>query len=207
MLSQFATGSWNIWFSINLLDFNINFTRNHVSSNLCCYLQVVPCHLRLRARFHIRFKRHARRVGQVRHFSMKMCVENTSKTYHVDFSRKLYCEFSWKRSPFFVRAVRSISLDKQISCVLQISRQLCTCMKTKVRRIGSLYFPDVTLKDNLGNKTKKIANKSEKLSSKEIPLPCRSCRSKRIETTFRNTWFQTIGKNEINLYRFGSVSR
>ena len=154
LLSQFATGSWNIWFSINLLDFNTNFTRNHVSSNLCCYLQVVPCHLRLRARFHIRFKGHARRVGQVRHFSMKICVKNTSKTCHEDFSRKLNCEFSWKRSPSFVRAVRSISLDKQISCVLQISRQLCTCMKTKVRPIGSLYFPDVTLKDNLGNKTK-----------------------------------------------------
>ena len=49
-----------------------NFTRNHVSSNLCCYLQVVPCHLR--ARFHIRFKRHARRMDQVRHFSTKICV-------------------------------------------------------------------------------------------------------------------------------------
>ena len=154
LLSQFATGSWNIWFSINLLDFNTNFTRNHVSSNLCYYLQVVPCHLRLRARFHIRFKRHARRVGQVRHFSMKICVKNTSKTYHVDFSRKLYCEFSWKRSPSFVRAVRSISLEKQISlisCVLQISRQLCTCMKTKVRLTGSLYFPEVTLKDRKQN--------------------------------------------------------
>ena len=43
-----------------------------------------------------------------------------------------------------------------ISCVLQISRQLFTCLKTKVRPIGSLYFPDVTLKDNLGNKTKLI---------------------------------------------------
>ena len=43
-----------------------------------------------------------------------------------------------------------------ISCVLQISRQLYTCLKTKVRPIRSLYFPDVTLKDNLGNKTKLI---------------------------------------------------
>ena len=91
LLSQFATGSWNIWFSINLLDFNTNFTRNHVSSNLCCYLQVVPCHLRLRARFHIRFKRHARRVGQVRHFSMKICVLKTrakpvTKTFHENFT-------------------------------------------------------------------------------------------------------------------------
>ena len=135
-----------------------NFNRNHVRTNLLCYLQVVPCHLRLRARFHIRFKRHARRVGQVRHFSIKkLCVKNTSKTCHEDFSLKLYCELSWKHSPFSVRAVRSISLEKQISfisCVLQISRQLCTCMKTKVRPIGSLYFPVVTLKDNLGNKTK-----------------------------------------------------
>ena len=56
-----------------------------VSTTLCCYLQVVPCHLR--ARFHIRFKRHARRVGQVRHFSMKICVLKTrakpiTKTLH-----------------------------------------------------------------------------------------------------------------------------
>ena len=47
-----------------------------------------------------------------------------------------------------------------ISCVLQISRQLCTCLKTKVRPIGSLYFPDVTLKDNLENKTKLIVFQS-----------------------------------------------
>ena len=64
-----------------------NFTRNHVRTNLLCYLQVVPCHLRLRARFHIRFKRHARRVGQVRHFSIKSCVLKTrakpvTKTFH-----------------------------------------------------------------------------------------------------------------------------
>ena len=45
-----------------------NFTRIHVSTNLCHYQQVVPCHLRLGARFNIRFKRHARRVGQERHF-------------------------------------------------------------------------------------------------------------------------------------------
>ena len=60
-----------------------------VSTTLCCYLQVVPCHLR--ARFHIRFKRHARRVGQVRHF---LCVKNTSKTCHEDFTRKRYCKLS-----------------------------------------------------------------------------------------------------------------
>ena len=57
--------------------FNTNFTRNHVSSNLCCYLQVLPCHLKLRARFHIRFKRHAGRMDQVRHFSTKICVLKT----------------------------------------------------------------------------------------------------------------------------------
>ena len=61
------------------------FFLNCVSTALCCYLQVVPCHLR--ARFHIRFKRHARRVGQVRHFSMKICVLKTrakpiTKTLH-----------------------------------------------------------------------------------------------------------------------------
>ena len=60
---------------------------NCVSTTLCCYLQVVPCHLRLRARFHIRFKRHARRAGQVRLFSMKICVLKTqakpvTKTFH-----------------------------------------------------------------------------------------------------------------------------
>ena len=47
-----------------------------------------------------------------------------------------------------------------ISCVLQISRQLCTCLKTKVRPIGSLYFPDVTLKDNLG-RGKSLQTKKE----------------------------------------------
>ena len=67
-----------------------NFTRSHVRTNLLCYLQVVPCHLRLRARFHIRFKRHARRVGQVRHLSMKSCVLKTRakpvmKTFHENF--------------------------------------------------------------------------------------------------------------------------
>ena len=51
------------------------FFWNCVSTTLCCYLQVVPCHLR--ARFHIRFKCHARRVGQVCHFSMKICVIKT----------------------------------------------------------------------------------------------------------------------------------
>ena len=63
------------------------FFLNCVSTTLCCYLQVVPCHLRLRARFHIRFKRYARRVGQVRHFSMKICLFKTqtkpvTKTFH-----------------------------------------------------------------------------------------------------------------------------
>ena len=84
-----------------------NFNRNHVRTNLLCYLQVVPCHLRLRARFHIRFKRHARGVGQVRHFSIKSCVLKTrakpvTKTFRF----------------------RPISLEKQISlisCVLQDS--------------------------------------------------------------------------------------
>ena len=47
----------------------------------------VPCHLRLRARFYIRFKRHARHAGQVRHFSIKSCVLKTrakpvTKTFH-----------------------------------------------------------------------------------------------------------------------------
>ena len=46
-------------------------------TNLCYYLQVAPCHLRLGARFHIRFKRHARRVGQERHFLMKIFVLKT----------------------------------------------------------------------------------------------------------------------------------
>ena len=31
-----------------------NFTWNHVSTNMCCYLQVLPCHSWLGARFHIR---------------------------------------------------------------------------------------------------------------------------------------------------------
>ena len=68
-----------------------NFTRNHVSSNLCCYLQVVPCHLR--ARFHIRFKRHARRMDQVRHFSTKICVLKTRAkpvTFLVCCKRAMY---------------------------------------------------------------------------------------------------------------------
>ena len=89
-----------------------NFTRNHVSTNLCCYLQVFPCHLRLGARFHIRFKRHARRVGQERHFLMKIFVLKT-RAKPVTKTLQLCCELSRKRSPFFVRAVWSISLEKQ----------------------------------------------------------------------------------------------
>ena len=71
---------------------------------------------------------------------------------NIVISRAISCKGTLeKRSPYLVRAVRPISLEKQISfisCVLQIPRQLRTCMKTKVRPIGSLYFPDVTLKDN-----------------------------------------------------------
>ena len=98
-------GLWKVYSNLTP-----NFTRNHVSTNLCCYLQAVPYHLRLRTRFHIRFKRHARRVGQVRHLSMKSCVLKTRA--------KPVFELSWKRSPFSVRAVRSISLEKQISLIL-----------------------------------------------------------------------------------------
>ena len=69
------------------VDVVVVFFLNCVSATLCCYLQVVPCHLRLRARFHIRFKRYARLVGQVRHFSMKICLFKTqakpvTKTFH-----------------------------------------------------------------------------------------------------------------------------
>ena len=89
LLSQFATGSWNIWFSINLLDFNTNFTRNHVSSNLCCYLQVVPCHLRLRARFHIRFIRQdvwvKCAIFQWK-FVLKTRAKPVTKTFHENFT-------------------------------------------------------------------------------------------------------------------------
>ena len=56
-----------------------NFTRNHVSTNLSYNLQVVPCHLRLGARFHIRFKRYARRVGQERHFRWKFVLKTRAK--------------------------------------------------------------------------------------------------------------------------------
>ena len=122
-----------------------NFTQNHVSSNFLCYLQVVPCHLWLRARFHIRFKRHARRVGQVRHFSMKSCVKNTSKTCHEDFSLKLYCELSREPSPFSVKAVRSILLEEQISFISCVARKLCTYMKTSIRLIGSFFLSQILL--------------------------------------------------------------
>ena len=79
-------GLWKVYSNLTP-----NFTRNHVSTNLCCYLQAVPYHLRLRTRFHIRFKRHARRVGQVRHLSMKNCVLKTRakpvpKTFHENFT-------------------------------------------------------------------------------------------------------------------------
>ena len=126
-----------IWFTRFLTP---NFTQNHVSSNLLRYLQVVPCHLWLRARFHIRFKRRARRVGQVRPFSMKSCVKNTSKTCHEDFSLKLYRELSRKRSPFSIKAVRSIFLEKQISFISCVARKLCTYMKTSIRLIRSFFF-------------------------------------------------------------------
>ena len=79
-------GLWKVYSNLTP-----NFTRNHVSTNLFCYLQAVPYHLRLRTRFHIRFKRHARRVGQVRNLSMKSCVLKTRakpvmKTFHENFT-------------------------------------------------------------------------------------------------------------------------
>ena len=51
-------------------------------------------------------------MGQVPLFNENLCVKNTSKTYHEDFSRKRYFGLSWKRSPFFVR-----TLEKQISFI------------------------------------------------------------------------------------------
>ena len=90
-----------------------NFTRNHVSTNLYCYQQVVPCHLRLGARFNIRFKRHARLVGQERLFRWKFVLKTRAKPVTKTLQKKLCSELSWKRPPFFVRAVWSISLEKQ----------------------------------------------------------------------------------------------
>ena len=88
-----------------------------VSVLLCAVTYRIPWHLRLRARFHIRFKRHARRVGSSAPlFNENLCVKNTSKTCREDFTRKRYCE------------------------------------------LGSLYLPDLTLKDNLENKTTKQTN-------------------------------------------------
>ena len=43
-------------------------------------------------------------------------------TCHEDFSRKLCCELFSQRLPFFVRAVRSISLEKQISVISCVFR-------------------------------------------------------------------------------------
>ena len=191
-----------IWFTRFLTP---NFTQNHVSSNLLRYLQVVPCHLWLRARFHIRFKRRARRVGQVRPFSMKSCVKNTSKTCHEDFSLKLYRELSRKRSPFSIKAVRSIFLEKQISFISCVARKLCTYMKTSIRLIRSFFlarillevkvYPserpsrlfltfDVTLKDK----------KEKKLSSKEIPLQCRSWLSNPSRRLSETPKFKKVGR-------------
>ena len=115
---------------------------------MCCYLQVVPCHLR--ARFHIRFKRHARRVGQVRHFSMKICVLKTrakpiTKTLHENVI------VNFPEAPAFLRKSAQETDFVHFLCV---ARQISTYMKTTVRPIGSLYLPDLTLKDNLENKTK-----------------------------------------------------
>ena len=45
-------------------------------------------------------------MGQVPLFNENLCVKNTSKTYHEDFSRKRYFGLSWKRS-----------LEKQISFI------------------------------------------------------------------------------------------
>ena len=123
---------------------------NHVSPTLCCYLQVVPCHFRLRARFHIRLKRYARRVGQVRHFSMKICVLKTrakpiTKTLHENVI------VNFPEAPAFLRKSAQETDFVHFLCV---ARQISTYMKTTVRPIGSLYLPDLTLKDNLENKTK-----------------------------------------------------
>ena len=134
-----------------------NFTRNHVSSNLCCYLQVFPCHLKLRARFHIRFKRHGRRMDQVHHFSTKICAKNTSKTCHISCVLQESYVLIWKNHnpPDRISLSSRIFLTVEVYSSERLSRRLS---KTLIWR----NFKD---------------NSEKKLSLKEIPLLCRSCLS------------------------------
>ena len=99
---------------------------------------------------------------------MKICLVKTrakpvTKTFHGDFT----VNFPESARISFLRKSGPVDFARGTDFVhfLCVSRQLCTYMKTTVRPIGSLYFPDVTLKNNLEN----TANKTEKLSSKEIP--------------------------------------
>ena len=79
-----------------------NFTRNHVSTNLCCYQQVVPCHLRLGARFNIRFKRHARLVGQERLFRWKFVLKTRAKPVTKTLQKKTLL-WTFLKAPAFLR--------------------------------------------------------------------------------------------------------
>ena len=101
-----------------------------------------------------------------------------------NLSRRLFTKtllWTFLKAPAFRRKSAQETDFVHFLCV---ARQISTYMKTTVRPIGSLYLPDVTLKDNLENKTKQNkTNKSEKLSSKDIALLCRSCLSRPMETT------------------------
>ena len=112
-------GLWKVYSNLTP-----NFTRNHVSTNLCCYLQAVPYHLRLRTRFHIRFKRHARRVGQVRHLSMKICVLK----HEQNLSWRLFTKtllWTFLKALAFLRKSGPVDFARETdfvnSCVLQDS--------------------------------------------------------------------------------------
>ena len=64
-----------------------NISIGNLIRNFTLYLRVI---MSMKNRFHIRYKRHARRVGQVRHYSKKSCVLRTraklvTKTFHENF--------------------------------------------------------------------------------------------------------------------------
>ena len=78
---------------------------------------------------------------------MKICVLKTrakpiTKTLHENVI------VNFPEAPAFLRK------SAQETDFLCVARQISTYMKTTVRPIGSLYLPDLTLKDNLENKTK-----------------------------------------------------
>ena len=101
-----------------------NFTRNHVSSNLCCYLQVFPCHLKLRARFQMYvYKTHGSSTPL---FNEDLCAKNTSKTCHISCVLQESYVLIWKNHnpPDRISLFSRIFLTVEVYSSERLSRRL-----------------------------------------------------------------------------------